>query len=314
MKNILITEFIDEVGLELLRRTEGVDLHYAPELVRDRAGLLVALSEVDGLIVRNQTQVDAELIAAAPALKVVGRLGVGLDNISQPILKERGIGLVVPFGANANAVAEWTLGAMLALARRFVPATISTAGGGWQRSLFGGEELSGKTLGLIGFGDIAHRVARRALAFEMKLATYDPYLATAVVSEWGERLTRYERIEDLLRVSYFVSLHVPLTDETRHLLNAERLALLPSGAFVINSARGGLVDEVALLNELMSNRLGGAALDVREKEPPTQPDPFAQDGLNALLTPHVAGLTGEAQRRISLEVAQAVLDHLQISH
>ena len=311
MYTVIVSEFMDEVGLQLLRETPGLTLHYDPELGRDRAALLKTLPGTGALIVRNQTQVDAELLAAAPTLKVVGRLGVGLDNINQPALKERDIKLVVPLGANANAVAEWTVGAMLSLARRFYPATVSTAGGQWQRTVFGGEELAGKTLGLIGFGDIARRVARRGLAFDMKLATYDPYLNPAVLPEWGAALTRYEKLEEMLPACHFVSLHVPLTGETRNLLNAQRLALLPKGAFAINSARGGLIDETALLEALQTGQVGGAALDVREKEPPGSPDPFSQPGLNVLLTPHIAGLTGEAQHRISLEVARAVRDLLQ---
>ncbi len=309
--NILVTEFMDEAGLELLRAAPGLTLRYAPELVRDRTALLAALPGVAGLIVRNQTQVNPELLATALNLKVVGRLGVGLDNIYQPGLKERNIKLVVPLGANANAVAEWTMGAMLGLARRFIPATASVAAGEWQRGLFGGSELAGKTLGLIGFGDIARRVARRALAFEMTLATYDPYLNPAILPEWGDKLTRYPQLEEMLAVSQFVSLHVPLTDETRYLLNSARLALLPAGAFVLNSARGGLIDEAALLEALSAKRLGGVALDVRETEPPTQPDPLSKSSLNLLLTPHVAGLTAEAQYRISLEVAQAVRDAIE---
>ncbi|HEX2911314.1 MAG TPA: hydroxyacid dehydrogenase [Chloroflexia bacterium] len=303
---ILVSEFMDEVGLALLRGQPGLHLVYQPELFKDRAGLLSAVAGCQGLIVRNQTQVNLELVEAAPQLMVVGRLGVGLDNIAQPVLKERNIKLVVPVGANATAVAEWTTGAMLALARRFVPASLSVAKGEWKRTLFGGEELAGKTLGLIGFGDIARRVARRALSFEMTLATFDPYLPPSILAEWGTQVTLFDKLEDLLERSNFVSLHVPLTDETHYLLNKSRLELLPQGAFVINSARGGLVEESALLELLQQGKLGGVALDVREQEPPDRADPLNRPDLNVLLTPHVAGLTGEAQHRVSLEVAQGL--------
>jgi D-3-phosphoglycerate dehydrogenase len=307
---IVVSEFMDESGLALLRETPDLHLVYEPQLVKDTTALYTRLSDADALIVRNQTQVNAELVATAPNLKIVGRLGVGLDNIGLETLKEHNIALVVPYGANANAVAEWTLGAILTLARRFVPATASTIGGKWERTLYGGTEIAGKTLALVGFGDIARRVARRALAFDMKIATYDPYLTSEIMYEWGGYLTRYETLGEMLPVANFVSLHVPHTPETANLLSAERLALLPDGAFVINSARGGLLDEAALLSALQTKKLGGAALDVRETEPPSQPDPLAEPTLNLLLTPHVAGLTAEAQKRISVEVAEGILKSL----
>ena len=300
---IVVTELMWPAGLGLLR-TSGPTL-YDDRLFRLRPRLLSHLEDCQALVVRNQTQVDQELLAAAPALKVVGRLGVGLDNLDLVTLGQRAIVVVSAGNANATSVAEYALAAMLVLARRLISADASTRAGAWDRAGHTGTELHGKTLGLIGLGDVGARVARRASALGMRLLAFDPALTPThlAAAEFGVQLLP---LEDVLRQSDFISLHVPLTQATRHLMNRASLALVRPTAYLINTSRGGVVDEAALAAALRDRRLAGAALDVREIEPPGADDPLA--GLeNVLLTPHVAGLTQEAQDRTCTAVAQDVL-------
>lgn len=299
----IVTELCWPSGVRLL--SQSAPTLYDPSLHKDRERLLSHLGDCAALVVRNQTRVNRELLDRAPSLRVVGRLGVGLDNLDLPALRERGIVAVTGGNANAIAVAEYAIAAMLALARRIAPAHADTRAGGWDRVAFTGTELYGKTLGLIGMGDIGARVARRAAAFGMDLVAYDPALTPSHFSpsEFGARLLS---LEDVLRVSDYVSLHVPLLDGTRHLINAERLALMKHTARIVNSSRGGIIDEIALFEALREGRLAGAALDVREVEPPPAGDALA--GLpNVLLTPHIGGLTDEAQDKICTAVAEDVL-------
>ncbi|BCX03789.1 MAG: hypothetical protein KatS3mg053_1727 [Candidatus Roseilinea sp.] len=300
---LLITEWMP-VGVDRLEAFGPTT--YDPDLWRDRLRLFELLAECEALIVRNQTQVDAELLAHAPRLKVVGRLGVGLDNLDLNILRERGITIVTGGNANAIAVAEYTLAAMLALARKLPAADCSTKSGAWDRAAFGaGIELYGKTLGLIGLGDIGARVAKRADAFGMRIIAHDPLITPShlAAAEFGVTLMA---LDDVLRESDFVSLHVPLLPTTAHLINAERLARMKPTAILINTSRGGIVDEAALVQALSERRLGGAALDVRAHEPPGEADPLTHFE-NVLLTPHIAGLTAESQARVCTAVAEDVL-------
>ncbi|GIV83197.1 MAG: hypothetical protein KatS3mg052_0204 [Candidatus Roseilinea sp.] len=300
---ILITEWMP-IGVDHLATFDATT--YDPQLWRDRARLLAQLVDCTALIVRNQTRVDAALLAHAPRLRVVGRLGVGLDNLDLEALRARGITVVTGGNANAIAVAEYTLAAMLTLARRLPAADHHTKGGGWDRAAFGaGCELHGKMLGLIGLGDIGARVARRALAFGMRVAAHDPLITPHhfAAAELGVTLAP---LDHLLSESDFISLHVPLLPTTRHLINADRLARMKPTAVLINTSRGGIVDEAALEDALRAGRLGGAALDVRAQEPPEQPDPLAEFE-NVLLTPHIAGLTAESQARVCMAVAEDVM-------
>jgi D-3-phosphoglycerate dehydrogenase len=300
---ILITEWMPN-GIELLQAFG--ETTYDAALWKDRSRLFELLTPCEALIVRNQTQVNAELLGQAPKLRVVGRLGVGLDNLDLNALRERSVTVVTGGSANAISVAEYTLAAMLALARKLPAADRSTKGGAWDRATFGaGVELYGKTLGLIGLGDIGARVAKRAGAFGMRAIAHDPLITPAhfAAAEFGIALMA---LEDVLRASDFISLHVPLLPSTRHLINAARIGLMKPTAILINSSRGGIVDESALADALHARRLGGAALDVREHEPPGADDPLARCE-NVLLTPHVAGLTAESQERVCTAVAQDVL-------
>lgn len=277
----------------------------AGDLWSRRDDLKALLADATALVVRNQTQVNEDLLAAAPNLKVVGRVGVGLDNLEQPALKARGIMATWAPGTNAASVAEYVLGVMLALSRRFAANTASVQAGQWDRQGGRGIELLEKTLGIVGLGDIGSRLAKRAQAFGMSVIAFDPALhgSSFAVQEYGVPLVS---LEQLLAQSHYVSLHAPLLPSTQHLINANTLAQMRAGSYLVNTSRGGLIDESALADAVRAGNLAGAALDVREQEPPAQPDPLARLD-NVILTPHVAGVTLEASRRTSLHVAEDVL-------
>lgn len=300
---VVISELIWPPALEPLRAV--VQVVYGEDLWRRPDELYAQLADADALIVRNQTQVRDELLAAGPGLKVVGRLGVGLDNIDLAAARARGAQVVFARSANAVAVAEYVFAAMFAAARRLAEATADTRAGGWDRQRFTGGELYGKTLGIVGLGDIGGRLARRAQAFGMQTIAADPQVnaSSLVVAEFGVRLVT---LDELLAAADFVSLHIPLVPATRQLINAERLAMMKPGAWLINTARGGVVDEAALAAALRAGRPGGAALDVRASEPPGANDPLAELP-NVILTPHVAGITAEANRRTATMVVDDVL-------
>ena len=282
---------------------------FAPELVDDRLSLLAALAEAEAIIVRNRTQVDEELLAAAPHLRVVGRLGVGLDNIDLDACKRRGVVVHPATGANAQAVAEYVVAALLILFRGAYAANDAMLAGRWPRADLQGRETSGKTLALIGFGGIARMVAARAVALGVEVFAYDPYLP-ATDPAW-EGIVRIDGIPELLTGKDAVSVHVPLNEETRHVLDAESLRLLAPGAIVINTSRGGVVDDAALAAAIQDGRLGGAALDVFEDEPLSEEGALIFRGLdNIVLTPHIAGLTAESNERVSEMTVANVLQTL----
>ena len=307
---IIVCEFITPSGLERLKQG-GLEVLYDPNLWKDREALKAKLSHATALVVRNQTQVNADLLSAAPNLKVVGRLGVGLDNIVQSDLKSYGVQLYFARGINANGVAEYVLAAMLHLARNIAGGAAHVAGGGWNRGAFGGFELAGKTLGLIGLGEVGLRVAKRARAFGMKVVASDPMRLPweSAVEDLEIRLTS---TAEVLRSAHFLSLHAPLTPETRGLIRAETIASMPKGGYLINTARGELVDQGDLAAALRSGHLAGAVLDVVDPEPlPTDHPLRGVD--NLWITPHVAGLTAEAQEAVGLRVAEGVLNLLGVA-
>lgn len=292
MSDILVTEKIVGEPLKALAQTH--DVAFEPDLWRSPERLRERVATARALIVRNQTQITPELLAAAPRLEIVGRAGVGLDNVN--IEAASAAGVVVSFTPQANAVsvAELTIGLMLALARKIPAADRDVRAGGWDRLRFTGTELAGKTLGLVGFGRIGRMTAERTRAFGMTLLAYDPMIEaeSPAARDLGVRLVR---LDDLLAEADVVSCHVPLTADTARLFDAHRFARMKPAATFINTSRGEIVDEAALLAVLQSGRLGGAALDVRETEPPG-PTPF--DVLeNVVFTPHVGAFTAEAQRR-----------------
>lgn len=299
---IVISEVMDAVGLERLSASEEV--HYDPLLWQSTDKLARWITQADAIIVRNQTAVTAALLSEAKTLKVVGRLGVGLDNIDLTAARAKDIAVVTAQGANAVAVAEYVFACLLRFTRDLETVGSSVRQGAWDRGL-GGTELFGKTLGLIGLGDIAQRIVLRAQTFGMRILAYDPWqLATRMVTmELGVSLVAWE---ELLQASDFISIHVPLTDQTRHLIDAEALAQMQPGAYLINTSRGGVVEEAALLDAIRQGTLAGAALDVRRQEPPP-PDDDLRVTERILSTPHIAGLTKEAGRRTALMVAEDVL-------
>jgi len=310
MPDILITEFMDAAAVASLERRFAV--RYDPQLVEDRARLLGALAGVPALVVRNRTQVDAALLAAAPALRVVGRLGVGLDNIDTAGCAARGIAVVPATGANADSVAEYVLLAAGLLLRRALLATDEVARGDWPRAKYSeGGELAGKLLGLVGFGSIGRVTARKAAALGLRVAACDPLLAPDAPAWHDTRAVRLE-LDQLVAQADVVSLHLPLDGSTRNLFDRARLARMKPGAVLVNTARGGIVDEAALGELLRSGRIAGAAIDVFAEEPLPAGSPLA-GAPNVLLTPHVAGVTRESNKRVSELVAERVAAALSAS-
>lgn len=303
MATVLVSEFMDGSALAFLENRLSVD--YAPNLFDDQQTLMQRVSAVDALIVRNRTPVTRELLNHAAQLKVIGRLGVGLDNIDLDAAKQANIQVLPATGANAVAVAEYVMSALLHLRRPMTSGFQAMVGGDWPREQFIGGEISGKTLGLIGFGQIAQIVAKRAAAFGMRIAYFDPYIDA---SEHDSVATAVSSLDELLALSDSVSIHVPLTEDTHRLMNSQRLALMKSGAILINTSRGGIVDERALIHHIQTGHLGGAALDVFEHEPLDELKGARFDGIDALiLTPHIAGVTHESNRRVSQVTAENVL-------
>jgi (S)-sulfolactate dehydrogenase len=305
---IVIGEFMDEVAIAML--AAKFDTAYDATLVDRRAELIALLAGADALIVRNRTQVDRDLLAAAPNLKVIGRLGVGLDNIDVAACEERKISVIPATGANALAVAEYVIGVAMVLLRGAYSSSGATAGGKWPRAaLSQGRELAGKTLGVVGFGGIGRLTAMRARALGMHVIAFDPHIPVDAAI-WAEEHTIPRPIDAVLQEADVVTLHVPLTPQTRALIDAGRIASMKADAILINTARGGIVDEAALAGALKAGQLGGAALDVFDQEPLPAGTQLT-DCPNLILTPHVAGVTRESNVRVSKLVAEKVAAELE---
>ncbi|MDP7254453.1 MAG: hydroxyacid dehydrogenase [Planctomycetota bacterium] len=301
MQKIIVTEDIAGERLEKLK-TE-FDVSHDFEIGRDRPRLLAAVAEFEGMIVRNHTKVDEEVLAAARKLKVVGRHGIGLDNVDISAANRAGVIVTYAPDQNTVSVAELTMGLVIALARDILNMDISTKAGGWQRNRFCNMEIYQKTLGIIGLGKIGFRVAMRAKAFGMRILVYDKYLSTDSFN-YTESGAIACSLEEVLEQSDFVTIHVPLNDETRNYCDEAFFSRMKPAAFFLNQARGGLVDEDAIVRALKENRIAGAALDVRQKEPPGVDD-LATMG-NVILTPHMAGLTVECRERVCSVVCEDV--------
>ena len=303
---VIVSEFMDEAALAGFG--PQVDLTYDPSLVDNREALLAALPGAQALIVRNRTQVDQAVLDAAPDLRVVGRLGVGLDNIDMAACKARDVIVHPATGANTLSVAEYVISTTLSLLRGAYSSNDAMIAGQWPRNALIGLEASGRVMGLVGYGGIARAVADRARALGMPIAAYDPYPPEDDAA-WAE--ARRCSIDELLGLADVVSLHVPLTDETRGLIDAQAIAGMKPGAIVINTARGGVVDEPALAAALREGRLGGAALDVFETEPLTaEAGAVFKDVPNLILTPHIAGVTDEGNIRVSAITVENVAREL----
>lgn len=307
MNTIIITEFMDEKAVESLKKKFHVV--YDKTLADKKDELLKLAASCDALIVRNKTQVRGELLAAAGKLRVVGRLGVGLDNIDMQECRSRNITVIPATGANNVSVAEYVMAALLMLARGCYQSLDAVAAGTWPRERMVGGEIFGKTLGLLGFGGIARDVARRAQAFGMKVIACDPFLP-ADAPVWKEYGVSPAELDEMLTAADAVSLHVPLTNDTRSMFDAARIARMKEGAFLINTARGGIVDEGALAGALESGHLGGAMVDVFSKEPLPAHSPLSR-APRCLLTPHIAGVTHESNARVSAMIAEKVANALK---
>ncbi len=302
MPKVLIADKLSPAALAIFK-DRGIAAEMKTGLARDE--LLEIVGEYDGIAVRSATKITADVIRAAKKLKVVGRAGIGVDNVDIPAATAAGVIVMnTPFG-NSITTAEHAIALMMALARELPSANASTHAGKWEKNRFLGSELYGKTLGLVGAGNIGSIVADRAKGLKMKVIAYDPYLSPERAADLG-----VEKVElnDLLARADFVSLHTPLTNETRNIISADAINRMKKGARLINCARGGLVDEAALKAALDSGHLAGAALDVFEEEPAKANILFGHE--NVIATPHLGASTAEAQENVALQVAEQVSDYL----
>jgi D-3-phosphoglycerate dehydrogenase len=301
VSDIVVSENI--AGDAMSRLRESHDVAFEPDLWQSRDRLAAALGEARALIVRNQTQLTASLIEAAPRLRIIARAGAGLDNVDTDAATRAGVVVSYTPHDNSNSVAELVLGLMLSLVRRIPAAWQDTRSGGWDRVGFTGGELSGRTLGIVGLGRIGRLVAQRAGAFGMSIIAHDDFIDPTAdfVRESGARMVS---LDALLAEADFVTTHVPLTDQTRDLFTYERFASMKPTAFFLNTSRGEVVDEPGLIRALTDNRIAGAALDVRQTEPPAT-GPLSQMD-NVILTPHIGAFTHEAQERVVATVCRDV--------
>ncbi len=302
---VLVSDKLGQDGLDVLTAADDVDLDVRTGMSADE--LLEAIGAYDGLVIRSGTDVTAQVLAAASNLKVVGRAGVGVDNVDLDAATRRGVIVMNTPAANTIATAEHAFALMISASRNIAAAHVSLVAGRWQRSDFTGWELKGKTLGVIGYGRIGRALAERAQAFEMSVKAYDPFVSERVARESRVELVE---LEELLAASDYISLHTSLSEQTRHLINADSIALMKPSAILINAARGGLVDAGAVASALDEGRLRGVAVDVFETEPPGLDNPLIGH-VGVTHTPHLGASTAEAQRSVAIDVAQQVIDALR---
>jgi len=303
---ILITEFMDEDAINLLKNK--YDVYYDISLAEDSNSLVKLINKMKALIVRNKTLVTRELIENAPNLTCVGRLGVGLDNIDLNACEEQNITVYPALGANSHSVAEYVICASMLLLRKAYFKKNEMIAGNWPRQESSGSEVYGKTLGLIGFGDIAQKTRDLALGLGIKTVAYDPYLDKDS-NVWKE--TKNLSLDNLLSISDIISLHIPLSKETKNLIDEKKLRLIKNSSVIINTSRGGIIDENSLAKLLKENKIGGAALDVFNKEPINKENAKKFEGLdNLILTPHIGGVTKESNERVSKMIAKKIDIHL----
>ena len=300
---ILVADNVSERALEALKSEPSFEVVFLP--AKAGASVTDEIKDADALVVRSATKVTAQLLEHATRLRAIGRAGVGVDNVDLDAATKKGIVVMNTPGGNAVAVAEHALALILALVRRIPQADGALKQGKWEKKKLIGTELRSKTLGLIGLGKIGMEVARLAQAFQMEVVAYDPYVSTMLAREQNVRLVP---LEELLKTSDFISLHASGTAETKHLLNAQTLALAKPGVRIVNCARGELINEADLLAALESGQVAGAGLDVFEQEPPKD---FKLVGHpNVVATPHIAGSTEEAQEIVGIRIAEQVRDYL----
>ncbi|HYG98312.1 MAG TPA: phosphoglycerate dehydrogenase [Terriglobales bacterium] len=300
---ILVAEKISQTAINLLRSEPQWTVLTADQIGGDLPG---QLGDADALIVRSAVQVDSALLEHASRLRVIGRAGVGVDNVDLDAATRKGIAVMNTPGANAVAVAEHTLGLMLNMARLITKADCQMHAAKWEKKSLQGSELRGKVLGVVGLGRIGVEVAKRAQVFGMTVVAHDPFISATVADQMGVRLAP---LDELLAISDHVTLHLGLTPQTERMINAESIARMKKGARIVNCARGELVDEGALIEALKSGHLAGAAMDVFCQEPPAKDSPLLE-APNLIMTPHVAGSTHEAQEAVGVQIAQQVREYL----
>ncbi|HPG22790.1 MAG TPA: phosphoglycerate dehydrogenase [Amaricoccus sp.] len=305
MPKVLISDELSDAAVQIFR-DRGVEVDFQPKLGKDPERLAAIIGDYDGLAIRSATKVTGDLIARAERLRVIGRAGIGVDNVDIAAASARGIVVMnTPFG-NSITTAEHAIGMMFAVARQIPAADASTRAGKWEKSRFMGVEISGKTLGLIGAGNIGSVVASRAIGLKMRVIAHDPFLSAERALAMG--VERIEDLDELLARADFISLHLPKTEKTANILSAERIARIKPGARLINCARGGLVDEAAVAAALKEGRLAAAAFDVFAVEPAVTNVLF--DAPNVVCTPHLGASTTEAQENVALHVAEQMADYL----
>jgi len=298
---VLIADSISQRGIDELSRDDALEVAIKTGL--SETELLEIILEFSALVVRSQTKVTADVLKAGTRLRVVGRAGVGVDNVDVEAATQRGVVVLNAPGGNTVSTAEHAFSLLLCVARKIPQADASVRGKNWERKNFEGVELYNKILGVIGMGRIGSELARRAIAFGMRVVAYDPYLSATRARALQVELV--DELDDLLAGADFISLHTPLTPETRHLLDAARLQKTKRGVRIINCARGGLIDETALANALQDRHVAAAALDVFEKEPLPN-DSALRSTPNLILTPHLGASTAEAQESVGIEIAQSI--------
>tara|TARA_B100001245_G_scaffold194175_1_gene152801 strand:- start:2062 stop:2958 length:897 start_codon:yes stop_codon:yes gene_type:complete len=294
---------------EVSRLSSHHEVLYNPDLHSNINSLLDSITDTQALIIRNKTLVNRELIDASKDLRVIGRLGVGLDNIDTTYCREKGISIVIADGANTDSVAEYVVTGLLVLFRGIMDSTSRIINGEWPRGDFIGTEVKDKTLGIVGLGSIGRAVAQKVKLLGMRVVGTDVNIEKDD-PVWREFNVQYREFSDLVRISDAITMHVPLNNDTKGLFDDYALQNMRKGAILINTSRGGIVDEDALVKYLKNGHLGGAMLDVFESEPLTESRPFA--GLpNLILTPHIAGVTVESNRRVSCMIVDQVIEHLK---
>ena len=304
MPKVLVSDKLSETAVQIFR-DRGIDVTFDPDLGKDKDRFLEAIKDYDGLAIRSATKVSDKVLNHAPNLKVIGRAGIGVDNVDIPAASRKGVIVMnTPFG-NSITTAEHAIAMMMSVARQIPEANASTHDGRWEKSRFMGVELTAKTLGVIGAGNIGSIVIDRAKGLKMKVIAYDPFLSEDRATQLGVQKVE---LDELLERSDFITLHVPLTDKTRNILSAEAIAKLKPGVRIVNCARGGLVDEAALAEALKDGRVAGAAFDVFAVEPATESPLFNLP--NVVVTPHLGAATTEAQENVALQVAEQMSDYL----
>ncbi|HKS38803.1 MAG TPA: phosphoglycerate dehydrogenase [Verrucomicrobiae bacterium] len=303
--NVLICDPISPKGIALLQQRAELKVTVLEKRVSE-AELLALVTEAEAMVVRSETKITRKVIEAAPKLRVVGRAGVGVDNIDVEAATQRGIVVMNTPGGNTISTAELTFSMLMALARKIPQAHASMKAGEWNRKAFQGVELNNKTLGILGIGRIGSEVARRAIVFGMRVLAYDPYLSLSRAKALQVELLE---LDEVLARSDFITVHMHISDETRGMINAAAFAKMKKGVRVLNCARGGIVNEKDLLDAIQSGQVAGAALDVYETEPPPKDYPL-RDLPQVIMTPHLGASTEEAQENVGIEVAEAITDYL----